>query len=157
MGLIYAQCILGNFHYGIIHKVQFFMLACQCLYYEGIWNNYVDIQQKNMQVRINSSRAVSTILIYLKLHSSRWSPFPVMQIWFGVLFTSRIAVFYGLSSIFQSSQFVIKMLSSICLNIGTVKLKNNEHVDDFLVVIWPLRFKTRWQTMDEIQETCEQK
>ncbi len=26
MGLIYAQCILGNFHYGGVHKVKFFML-----------------------------------------------------------------------------------------------------------------------------------
>ncbi len=26
MGLIYAQCILGNFQYGGIHKVQFFIL-----------------------------------------------------------------------------------------------------------------------------------
>ncbi len=27
MGLIYVQCILGNFQYGGVHKVQFFMLA----------------------------------------------------------------------------------------------------------------------------------
>ncbi len=27
MGLIYAQCILGNFQYGSVHKVQFFMLV----------------------------------------------------------------------------------------------------------------------------------
>ncbi len=27
MGLIYAQCILGIFQYGGIHKVQFFMLV----------------------------------------------------------------------------------------------------------------------------------
>ncbi len=31
--------------------------------------------------------------------------------------------------------FVIRMLSSIWLNIGTDKLQNNEHVDDFLAVI----------------------
>ncbi len=27
MGFIYVQCILGNFQYGGVHKVQFFMLA----------------------------------------------------------------------------------------------------------------------------------
>ncbi len=27
MGLIYAQSIFGNFQYGGIHKVEFFMLA----------------------------------------------------------------------------------------------------------------------------------
>ncbi len=27
MDLIYAQCVLGNFQYGGIHKVQFFMIA----------------------------------------------------------------------------------------------------------------------------------
>ncbi len=27
MDLIYMQCILGNFQYGGIHKVQFFMIA----------------------------------------------------------------------------------------------------------------------------------
>ncbi len=27
MGLMYTQCILGNFQYGGVHKVQFFMLA----------------------------------------------------------------------------------------------------------------------------------
>ncbi len=53
MGLIYAQCILGNFHYGVVHKVQFFKLAdaSNMKEYEII-NKYVDIQQKNMQVRI---------------------------------------------------------------------------------------------------------
>ncbi len=42
MDLIYKQCILGNFKYGGVHKVQFFY-DCQRLYFEGIWNNYVDI------------------------------------------------------------------------------------------------------------------
>ncbi len=27
MGLIFAQCVLGNFQYGSVHKVQFFMIA----------------------------------------------------------------------------------------------------------------------------------
>ncbi len=27
MDLIYAQCILGNFQYGGVHKVEFFMIA----------------------------------------------------------------------------------------------------------------------------------
>ncbi len=27
MGLMYAQCILGNFQYGGVHKVQFIMIA----------------------------------------------------------------------------------------------------------------------------------
>ncbi len=27
MDLIYAQCVLGNFQYGGVHKVQFFMIA----------------------------------------------------------------------------------------------------------------------------------
>ncbi len=93
------------------------------------WNNKVLLNP-------NSSRDVNNSDT-LKLHSSRWSPFTAMH------FTSRSAVFYDLSFIFQSSQFVIRMLSSIWLNIGTVKLQHNEHVDDFLVIIWPLRFKTR--------------
>ncbi len=28
MDLIYVQCLLGNFQYGGVHKVQFFMTAC---------------------------------------------------------------------------------------------------------------------------------
>ncbi len=53
MGLIYAQCFLGNFQYGGVHKVQFFKLANASTLkeYEII---YVDIQQKNMQVRITT-------------------------------------------------------------------------------------------------------
>ncbi len=77
-------------------------------------------------------------------------PFTAMRIWANMVwlhFTSRSAVFYDLSSIFQSSQFVIRMLSLICLNIGTVKLQNKEQVDDFLVIIWLLRFKTRWRNL----------
>ncbi len=27
MDLMYVQCILGNFQYGDVHKVQFFMIA----------------------------------------------------------------------------------------------------------------------------------
>ncbi len=27
MGFIYVQCVLGNFQYGDIHNVQFFMIA----------------------------------------------------------------------------------------------------------------------------------
>ncbi len=29
-----------------------FSTLCQCLYFEGIWNNYGDIAQNNMEVRI---------------------------------------------------------------------------------------------------------
>ncbi len=50
MGLIYVQCILGNFQYGSVH----ILYACQHLYFEGIWSNYLDIQQKNMHVRITT-------------------------------------------------------------------------------------------------------
>ncbi len=43
----YTQCILGNFQYGgeVPQHSHF------CKHFEGIWNNYIYIQQKNMQVR----------------------------------------------------------------------------------------------------------
>ncbi len=40
---------LGNFPYGSDHRTIEHSLFCKFL--EGIWNNYVDIQQKSMQVR----------------------------------------------------------------------------------------------------------
>ncbi len=48
MGLIYTQCILGNFQYGSIHNM---WPEHSHFFFEGISNNYIDIQQKNMQVR----------------------------------------------------------------------------------------------------------
>ncbi len=52
-GFVLVQCILDNFKYGGEHNPQLF--ACDCwLYFEGIWNNYVDIQQKNMQARFTT-------------------------------------------------------------------------------------------------------
>ncbi len=51
MALMYTQCILGNFQYGDVHKVQFFMITNASTSKE-IWNNYVDIEQKIMQVRL---------------------------------------------------------------------------------------------------------
>ncbi len=45
-----TQCVLGNFQYGHDHNIHLF---CNCwLYLEWIWNNYIDIQQKSMQVRL---------------------------------------------------------------------------------------------------------
>ncbi len=45
----YLQCILGNFQYSSIHNTHSF---CDCWHYlEGIWNNYIDMQRKTMQVK----------------------------------------------------------------------------------------------------------
>ncbi len=50
MGFICAQCILGNFQYGGDHN-RCGIFAFFFKFFEGIWNNHIDIQQKNMQVR----------------------------------------------------------------------------------------------------------
>ncbi len=55
MGLIYEQWFLGNFQYGCVHKVQFFMIAnAPTSTLQEYEKKYVDIQQKSMQVRITT-------------------------------------------------------------------------------------------------------
>ncbi len=44
------QCILGNFKYCGEHDFVYNYL----LYFEGIWNNYADKQQKNMQAKFTT-------------------------------------------------------------------------------------------------------
>ncbi len=47
MGLIYMQCVLGNFQYGSFQNM---WPECSHFFFEVIWNNYIYMQHKNKQV-----------------------------------------------------------------------------------------------------------
>ncbi len=69
MDLIYEHSVLGNFQYGGYPQSSI-LYDCQHLYFEWIWNNYVDIQQKNIPVRITMISCVRgyNSLSYPTLH-----------------------------------------------------------------------------------------
>ncbi len=66
-----ASWVISNI---VVNKAWLFFCDCQ-LYFEGIWNNYVDIQQKNMQARFTSFyhvRGCNTLSIPI-MHYEVWS------------------------------------------------------------------------------------
>ncbi len=69
----YIQCVLSNFKYDGDHKAR--QHSHFCKFFEGIWNNYIDIQQKNMQVRFSMILCAHGYysLNYLTLHCKVWN------------------------------------------------------------------------------------